>query len=143
MRGQVDTLNAYTRRRLEQWGEEFTLHRDLEWLGFASKNILQVLMEHKGMPGRAQGYKPIETDMLAQEVEDLVSELSTLNRPASNVLRAYYGGRGRRTVERFETANLLITHMGDRMISMRQYQFLRLAGENFVHDKLIGKARAA
>lgn len=143
MSGQTDLLSAYSKRRLDHWGDEFALHRDLEWLGFASKNILSVLMEHHGMPGRAQGYKPIGTDLLALEVEYIVSDLSKVNRPCANTLRAYYCGRGRRTVERFETANLLITSMGDPMVSLRQYHLLRLAGESFVQDKLVGKSRAA
>ena len=141
--GTVDTLLAYTRRRLEHWGEEFALHRDMEYLGYASKNILKVLMEHRGMPGRALGYKPIETDALAQQVEDLVTYLARINRPAANVLRAYYCGRGRRTVERYETANMLICCMGDRAISVRQYHYLRQDGETFIHGELVGNARAA
>lgn len=140
---QRDSITAYTQRRLSHWGDEYALHRDMEWLGYASKNILAVLMEHKGMPGRAQGFKPIETDLLAHEVELVVTDLSKVNRSASNVLRAYYCGRGRRTIERFETANLLITAMGDRLISLRQYQLLRLAGESFVQSELFGNERAA
>lgn len=141
--GTVDTFGAYVRRRLEHWGDEFSLHRDVEYLGYASKNILAVLMAHKGMPGRAQGFKPVECDLLAQQVEDLIADLGRGNRTCANVMRAYYCGRGRRGVERFETALLLITVMGDPPISLRQYHFLRGVGDDYVGDRLIGLAQAA
>lgn len=139
----LDTMSEYVRRRLGHWGDEFALHRDVEWLGYATKNILKVLMEHRGMPGRAQGFKPVEADALAQEIEDIVSALAKENRQAANVLRAYYCGRGRAGVERYETANMLITGMGDRAVSLRQYHLLRRVGENFVLERVVGSARAA
>lgn len=136
-------LNAYVRRRLEHWGDEYALHRDVEYLGYASKNILAVLMAHKGMPGRVQGVKPVDSDLLAQQVEDVIARLSMVNRPCANVMRAYYCGRGRRGVERFETALMLVTAMGDPAISLRQYHFLRRAGDDFVGEQLTGLVRAA
>ncbi|PTT36776.1 hypothetical protein DBR33_19010, partial [Stenotrophomonas sp. HMWF022] len=67
---QLDTFGEYVRSRLEHWGGEYALHRDCEYLGFQSRNLLAVLIEHRGdMPGRAQGYKPLETDLLAQQIE--------------------------------------------------------------------------
>src|SRR3546814_19499431 len=57
---QVDTFGVYVRDRLDEWGREFSLSRDCEYLGYQSKNMLQVLIEHKGeMPGKTQGYKPL------------------------------------------------------------------------------------
>lgn len=141
--GQIEEFSAYTRRRLEHWGDEFALCRDVEYLGYTSKNILKILMEHKGMPGRAQGYKPIETDALAHQVEDVIADLSRLNRPCANVMRAYYCGRGRRSAERYETALMLITSMGDPAISLRHYHTLRAVGDGFVADNLLKIARAA
>ena len=41
---QVDTFGAYVRAELEHWGREFALHRDVDYLGHHSKNVLQVLM---------------------------------------------------------------------------------------------------
>lgn len=46
--GQVNTFGVYVRGRLEEWGREFALHRDCEYLGHRSKDMLQVLVEHKG-----------------------------------------------------------------------------------------------
>jgi len=51
---QLDTFGEYVRSRLEHWGGEYALHRDCEYLGFQSRNLLAVLIEHRGdMPGRA------------------------------------------------------------------------------------------
>ncbi len=49
----VDTFGVYVRAELEHWGEEFALHRDCAYLGHVSKNMLQVLIDHRGeMPPR-------------------------------------------------------------------------------------------
>lgn len=42
--GQIDIIGEYVRRRLEQWGEVFALHKDCDYLGHQSKNMLQVLI---------------------------------------------------------------------------------------------------
>src|SRR3546814_9288294 len=68
---QVDTFGVYVRDRLDEWGREFSLSRDCEYLGYQSKNMLQVLIEHKGeMPGKTQGYRS----------EEHTSELQSLMR---------------------------------------------------------------
>ena len=94
---QADTFGAYVRARLDGWGREFALHRDCEYLGHASKNVLQVLIDHKGeMPARQVGYKPLEVDNDALQVECIVSDIARDNVPMACVLRAYYCGSGRR-----------------------------------------------
>jgi len=119
---QVDTFGAYVRAELEHWGREYALHRDCDYLGHQSKNVLQVLIEHKGdMPGRAQGYKPLESDCRAQMIEDIVSRISRDSLAMACSLRAYYCGQGRKKVERFETAIMLMTNCGQRSVSNRQY----------------------
>lgn len=119
---QVDTFGAYVRAELEHWGREYALHRDCDYLGHHSKNVLQVLIEHKGdMPGRAQGYKPLESDRRAQMIEDIVSRISRDSVSMACSLRAYYCGQGRKKVERFETAIMLMTNCGQRAVSNRQY----------------------
>lgn len=140
---QIDTFGAYIRRRLEHWGEEFALHRDVEWLGYSSKTILKVLMEHRGMPGRATGFKPIETDQLAQQIEDVVSDISKKNAEAAWVLRAYYCGIGRRSVERYETANMLLANAGLGSMSLRKYNATRVIGDDMVANAILEVARAA
>src|SRR3546814_2116394 len=82
---QVDTFGVYVRDRLDEWGREFSLSRDCEYLGYQSKNMLQVLIEHKGeMPGKTQGYKPLSVSRTALEVEwrseEHTSELQSLMR---------------------------------------------------------------
>ena len=141
---QVDTFGAYVRAELEHWGREFALHRDLDYLGHHSKNVLQVLIEHKGdMPGRAQGYKPLESDSRAQMVEDIVACISRDNVAMACSLRAYYCGQGRKKVERFETAIMLMANCGHRSVSNRQYLSLVELGFQRIRGRLEGAALAA
>lgn len=141
---QLDTMGEYVRRRLERWGEEFALSRDCEYLGHQSKNMLQVLIEHKGeMPARAVGFKPLEVNAEAQQIEDLVAEISRHAPVMGWVLRAYYCGQGRRKVERWETANMLLANAGLGMVSQPSYLDLARRGTERVHGMLLGVARAA
>lgn len=141
---QVDTMGPYVRRRLDHWGDEFALHRDCEYLGHQSKNMLQVLIDHKGeMPGRAQGFKPLEVDRDAQQVEDIVAEIARHNRAMAIVLRAYYCGKGRRKVERWETANLLLAYSGLPVVTLNSYRDIARRGEERVYGLLLGIAAAA
>src|SRR3546814_10783693 len=71
--------------------------------------MLQVLIEHKGeMPGKTQGYKPLSVSRTALEVEWIITDIARENLRRACILRAYFCGRGRRKVERLETARLLI-----------------------------------
>ena len=73
---EVDTFGAYVRARLDAWGDEFALHRDCVYLGHQSQNMLQVLIEHQGeMPERPTGVKPLQVDLLALQVERIVSDI--------------------------------------------------------------------
>ena len=135
--GEIDSFGEYTRERLDEWGREFALARDCEYLGHQSKNMLQVLIEHKGeMPAKATGYKPLEVLRTAQEIEDIVADIA-------RVLRGMYCGQGRRKVERWETANLLIANMGLKVVTQRHYLTLHDIGVATVRGALIGIARAA
>src|SRR5688500_675293 len=110
--GEVDTFGMYVRRRLDHWGSVFSLARDCEYLGHNSKNMLQILIEHKGeMPGRVQGFKPLEVDQEAMQIEMIVTDIAREQKRLACVLRAYYAGSGRRKVERYETALLLIANV--------------------------------
>lgn len=144
MSGQIDTFGAYVRAELEHWGREFALHRDYEYLGHVSKNMLQVLIEHRGeMPPPNIGYKPLETDTRAQRIEDIVADIARGNPSMACVLRAYYCGMGRRKVERYETAQLLLANQGLPMMAVRGYVEMVKRGEDRVHGVLAGLARAA
>lgn len=142
--GGCDVFGEYVRRRLTHWGEVYSLHRDVEWLGFSSKNLLQVLIEHKGyMPGKPQGFKPLEVDQDAETIELIVAGMVRKQAPIACVLRAYYCGRGRKKVERFETANMLLANLGHRPVSVRHYQVLHDVGFAEVRGVLRGMALAA
>lgn len=138
--GQVDYFKAYVRTRLDRWGDEFALYRDCEYLGHASKNVLQVLIEHKGeMPGRSVGYKPMELDREAHEIELIVTELSRANQVAAAVMRAMYCGQGRRGVERLETA----CHLARKKLTRGQYYHIHEDGFNYVRRRLCDFAEMA
>lgn len=144
MSGQIDTFGAWVRAELEHWGREFALHRDCEYLGHVSRNLLQVLIDHRGeMPPPNVGYKPLETDRRAQLVEDIVADIARSNPTMACVLRAYYCGIGRRKVERYETAQLLLATLGQPLIAVRGYLEMVRRGEDRVHGTLAGMARAA
>lgn len=141
---QIDTMRPKVQRWMDHWGQEFALHRDCEYLGHQSKNLLAVLIEHGGeMPGRVQGFKPLETDALAQQVEDVVAEIGRHAPVMAFALRGMYCGMGRRYYERFETANLLIANAGHKVLTVRQYRDLTDRGFERVYGMLIGHARAA
>lgn len=142
----IDTFGAYVRSRLDGWGDEFALCRDCEYLGHQSKNILQVLIEHKGeMPGRAQGYKPLEVNLEALEIERMVAEIARDRPDLSCCLRAYHCGSGRRKVERYETALMLLAHACPtlRLPRVRQYMDMVSDGQSIIRGMLIQQARAA
>jgi len=138
---QTDTFGVYVRNELDHWGHEFALCRDFEYLGHASKNMLQVLIDHRGeMPPPNVGYKPLETDIRAQLIEDIVADIAREQVMIACVLRAYYCGSGRRKVERWETANLLIATAGGKTISQRNYLTVHDLGVAQVRGVLRGLA---
>lgn len=135
MNGQVDLFGAYVRTRLDAWGHEFAYHRDRERLGHRSKDMLQVLIEHKGeMPPRPTGFKPLEGDPLAQQIEDLVREIfQTDDKTIAWALRAYYCGNGRRGVERYE---LFLALVGRKVPKTAYFGYVQ-AGACVVREKLL------
>ena len=146
----VDTFGAYVRARLEEWGREFALHRDCEYLGHQSVNMLQVLIDHKGeMPPRNVGFKPLEVSQQAHQIELIVSEIARDQVDMACVLRAFYCGSGRRKVERYETALMLIANVhrdepGEHKLpSTRQYLSMHEVGFSQVRGALVGMAMAA
>lgn len=141
---QADLFGTYVRAELEHWGREFALHRDCEYLGHQSKNVLAVLMEHEGeMPERTQGFKPLETDARAQVIEDIVADIARTDISLACVLRAYYCGSGRRKEERWEQANILLATSGRKAVSVRTYQAQCELGFQRIRGRLEGIARAA
>ncbi|WP_236494426.1 hypothetical protein [Stenotrophomonas maltophilia] len=96
-----------------------------------------MLIDHKGdMPGRAQGFKPMETDARAQLIEDIVASIGIDNVAMACALRAYHCGKGRRKIERFETAIMLMANCDERPVSNRQYLNLVELGFQRVRGRL-------
>lgn len=140
----VDTFGAYVRAELEHWGREFALHRDCNYLGHQSKNLLAVLIEHGGdMPSRAQGYRPLESNSRAQMIEDIVAAIARDNVAMACALRGYHCGSGRRKVERFDAAMTLLAKSGHEAVSNRQYLNLVELGHQRVRGWLEGARLAA
>lgn len=140
----TDLFGAYVSARLNQWGDEFALHRDCEYLGHQSKNMVQVLMDHKGeMPPRAAGYKPLEIDREAMQIEDIVADMARADVTLATVMRAYYCGRGRRLSERLETCNEMLVAHGAMETHRRAYVIMQQRGFDWVRGVLIGIAQAA
>jgi len=124
-------FDAYVRRRLDSLGREFALHRDIEILGHKSKDILQVLMEHKGeMPPRAVGFRPLTIPPLDMQIEDIVRGIHADSPILAIVLRAYYCGSGRQGVERRHTAEAMFGRRirRDRYYTYHALGFQRVAG---------------
>lgn len=147
---EIDTFGVYVRRQLDHWGYVFSLSRDCDYLGHQSKNMLQVLIDHKGeMPGRVQGFKPLEVDQDAMQVELIVSDIAKEQRRLACVLRAYYCGNGRRKVERYETALLLIANVerddrdNPRLPNVQRYLAMVDIGTAQVRGALVGLTLAA
>lgn len=144
---QADTFGPYVRRRLEHWGDEFSLARDCEYLGHQSVNMLYVLMEHHGMPGKATGYKPLSINAEAQQIEDIVAEISRRDPIVADCMRAYYCGSGRRRYERFDAALLLVASRVQngrfQPFSRNQYLDMVRDGDYRVRNALEGMSRAA
>ena len=131
---QVDTFGVYVKARLEGWGREFALHRDCDYLGHRSKDMLQVLIEHKGeLPPKAIGFKPLETDPMAQQIEDIVRDIARHNVERACILRGFYCGMGRKGVERLEVTRGMIR----RVTNMPGYQLSR---PRFFAEEEIGRA---
>lgn len=143
---QLDTFGVYVSGRLNEWGREFALHRDCEYLGHRSKDRLQILIEHRGeMPPRVTGFKPLHIPAEPQEIEDIVSDLAKSNLTRATVMRAYYCGLGRRGVERVEIANEMLRRFTPPLptISRPKYFAEHELGFELVRGILLGMARAA
>lgn len=146
--GTIDSFGEYVRDRLEEWGREFALHRDVDYLGHQSVNMLQVLIDHKGeMPPRNTGFKPLEVSLQALQIERLVTEIARDQLRLACALRAHYCGSGRRKVERYKTALLLIAFTsGGKEVALpnvRQYLSMVEEGRAMIRGALIGIAQAA
>lgn len=150
--GTIDTFGEYVKQRLDAWGREFALHRDCDYLGHQSKNMLQVLIDHKGeMPGRATGFKPLEVNMEAQQIEDIVADIARDEPRLACAMRAFYCGSGRKKVERYEAAKKLIDDIEKEIPEYkrkphpneRRYLEMVEDGTRTVRGALIGIARAA
>lgn len=140
MSGPISEFDAYVERRLEHWGWEFALWREINPLGHKSKDILQVLIEHKGeMPRSDGGIKPEPFDPVAWQIEEIISGMSKDFREGAWVLRAYYAGSGRKNVERFESAKQMV----GREFSLRAYHDFRKTAFHRVAGALAAIARAA
>ena len=141
--GLAFTRDGIVASMLDDWGREFAMHRDCEYLGHQSKNMLQVLIEHRGeMPARPTGFKPVEINPDALLVERAVTDIARADILMAHCLRAYHCGFGRRRNERFHQANELLARHHKR-VTRSQYMDLVRRGFDEVRDRLLDMVRAA
>lgn len=140
----VDTFGAYVRHRLERWGDEYALARDCEYLGHQSRNVLQVLIDHKGeMPERLVGFKPMEVDQEAQRIEDIVSRMARSDLELATVMRAWYCGQGRRLHERWDICNELLAGLELPSIRREAYRLNHARGFDLARKEITVLVQAA
>lgn len=145
--GQVDTFGIYVRDRLDDWGTVFALHRDCEYLGHKSKDILQVLIEHRGeMPARPTGFKPLEIPPLALQIEEIIGDIARYDVERACVMRGYYCGIGRKAFERREVAEKMLRRVlgrDDYRLTKSRFFAIHDCGVAEVRGALLAIARAA
>ena len=132
-------FDAYVRMRLDAWGREFRLDRDVARLGFSSQNALKSLIDFRGKVPKATGYKPESVDPLAMQIEDVIRGMHIIDRLTGCVMRAYYCGSGRVGVERRIQAGELF---GSK-IAHNRYFNAHKRGFGFVGSALSQVSRAA
>lgn len=132
------SFDLYVRRRLEAWGDEFKLDRAATHLGYPSKNMLQVLFEHRGeIPERVEGYKPLTIPPMEWQTETIVHDMHHACGYLAATLRAYYCGSGRVGVERREALEKMLGYKVNRRAF---FQYHELAF-NWVTGALLALAR--
>lgn len=136
---QSTEFEGHVRRRLEAWGRDYRLACDLDFLAYGPKNILQVLIEHRGEIPQGGGFRRTPFDSENEEIEILVSELAREEGFLAACIRAYYCGEGRRGVERYELARDLCAHR----LSRAQYYRHVHAAQDWISANLMLRARAA
>lgn len=136
----VDTWKLAVESMLEQWGREFSLHREPDGLGFATKNLLYEVIRHAGPPPRATGYKPLEINLQALAVEYAVMEIGRTDPATAWVLRAAHCSYGRRRYERFWKANELLSEAGLPNVRLAAYLDLVTRGEQRLSQILVEEA---
>lgn len=143
----IDTFGVYVRAELEHWGNEFALHRDCEYLGHRSKDRLALLIEFGGeMPPRVTGFKPLEIDLRAQRIEDIIADMARWNKERASIMRGYYCGLGRKAFERREVAEGMIRrilHRPDYHLSRQRFFGEHEIGFAEVRGHLVGLSRTA
>lgn len=135
---QVDTLSQAVKSRLDLWGRTFALYKDRELLGHQSVNMLQILIDHKGeMPAKATGYKPMEINLDALQVELLVTDIAREDVAMACCLRAYYCGHGRKNAERHQQACELMVKAKYPKIRLGAYIDLVRRAEGIIGRRLV------
>lgn len=83
--------------------------------------MLQVLIEHRGeLPPKVVGFKLLETDPMAQQIEDIVRDIARHNVERACLVRGYYCGVGRKAVERRTVTEGLVARAATSSLPPKQ-----------------------
>lgn len=110
--------------RLVEWASEYRGGR-YENIGYASQNILQTLIDHKGFVPSSRGFVPVATRTAADEVEEAVHALDKQQAgylPAMVIRCEYMCSH-----LPIETRLARLRALGQNPGRVRYYQLLRLA----------------
>lgn len=110
--------------RLVEWADEYRGGR-YENIGYASQNILQTLIDHKGFVPSSRGFVPVATRSAADEVEEAVHALGkqAAGHVPAMVIRCEYMCSHLPVEKRLARLRALGQNPG----RVRYYQLLRLA----------------
>lgn len=83
----------YVEHRLEEWAHWYSRGCYMG-LGYPNKSTVAALQEYQGMVIKTQGIKSMPINEQAEEIEDLMKELTLQNKRLTDVLRQNYLGVG-------------------------------------------------
>lgn len=83
-------IESDLQERLKNWAQEYGGGRT-QYIGFNSRNLLQVLIDHKGEVPSSRGYIPVPTQTAADDIEEIVVAMQIGGRfKIAMVLRCEY-----------------------------------------------------
>lgn len=123
--------------RLENWAAEYGGGRYQD-IGYASRNILQTLIEHEGFVPNSGGFAPVPINTQADEVEAAVRQMEVIGylRPGRVIRCEYFMARAP-----MEAKLRNLDRVGISIKRPTYYDYLAIA-KAFVHAQLVQEKAA-